>query len=110
MAYIDIYEQAHEEVFLQKLAVACLNKTKAVYTTGALDLTTLEDALVVYAGPRTVDFRRFAEEISAIVLAVSPTLTSDSADTAFLAAVNTAWIPFATLAEAKGLIELEVAA
>jgi len=110
MAYVDIYAQAREEAFLQKLTVAVIDKAKAVYQGGALDLTTFEDALVVYAGPRSVDFRRFAEEIAAIVLAIAPTLTSDSTDADFLTAVNSAWIPFATLAAAKGLVTVEAAA
>ena len=107
MAYVDIYTQAREEEFLRKLTVAIIDKAKAVYAGGALDLSTLEDTLVVYAGPRSADFRRFAEEVSAIVLAIAPTLTTSSPDADFLTAVNSAWIPFATLAAAKGLITVE---
>lgn len=110
-AYTDLYQQAFEEEFLQKLTTAIVGKVKDIYTgntPNGLVLTNLADALAAYAGPRTSDFRRFAGEFAFVVLAVNPTLNSASDDADFVTAVNTAWIPFASIAQAKGLITLGV--
>ena len=110
MAYQDLYTMAREETFLQKLTVAVVDKVRDQYVAGGgIDMTDPADVLAVYAGPRSQDFRRFAEEFAAVVLIVDNTLTSESADAAFDSAVGTAWGPYAALAEAKELITVEVA-
>lgn len=110
MAYIDLYGTAREEEFLQKLTVAITDKVRDQYVLGSgIDMTDAGDVLAVYAGPRSQDFRRFAEEFAAIVLIVDQALTGTSTDAEFDTAVNTAWLPYAELAENKGLITVEVA-
>ena len=109
MAYQDLYAQAREEQFLQKLTVAVVGKVRDQYVAGpGIDMASVADVLAVYAGPRSSDFRRFAEEIAAVVLVVDDSLTSDSADAEFDTAVDAVWGPYGALAAAKGLITVEV--
>ena len=111
MAYKDLYEVSQEELFRQKLTVAVVDKVRDQYVLGGgIDMTDASDVLAVYAGPRSKDFRRFAEEFAAIVLIVDSALTGTSTDAEFDTAVNTAWLPYAELAENKGLITVEVPA
>ena len=110
MAYIDLYGTAREEEFLQKLTVAVTDKVRDLYVAGGIQMTDPGDVLAVAAGPRNDDFRRFAEEMALTVLIVDSALTGTSTDAEFDTAVNTAWLPYAELAENKGLITVEVPA
>ena len=109
MAYEDLYDVADEELFLKKLTVAVADKVRDLYVAGGIQMTDPGDVLAVAAGPSTGDFRGFAEEMALIVLIVDSALTGTSTDAEFDTAVNTAWLPYAELAENKGLITVEVA-
>lgn len=109
MAYEDIYRLQSEELVLRPLTVAVASVAKDVFTEDAQ--TPAHDvrmALVNYAGPRTAEFRRFAQEIALIVLVLNPTLGVDSADQAYYDAVSGIWTAYAQLLAAKGSITVAV--
>ena len=109
MSYQSVYELAKEEQLLQRLAVASAEVARDVFVEGAgvanHDVRVL---LVPYAGPRTADWRRFAQEIALLVLFLNPTLTVDSLDPELLAAVAGLWTVYAQILVLKGTLTVPV--
>lgn len=105
MSYTEVYVATHEEQLLQRLTVAAAEMARDVFIEDAS--TPNHDArlaMVSYAGPRTAEFRRFAQEIALIVLVLNPTLGVDSADQDYYDAVSSIWTAYAQLLAAKGSI------
>lgn len=110
MAYVEIYKMAGEEQLLQRLTVACAEVARDVF----VEADTVADhatrlLMVPYAGPRTSDFRRFAEEISLLLLFLNPTLGAASTDVQLKTAVANLWTVYAQILIAKGLIQAQAA-
>jgi len=104
MAYIDVYTTAKEEQFLQRLSVAAAEAARDVFVDGTA--SAIDKAMVPYAGPRTADWRRFAEEIALLLLFLNPALDGESSDANLLDAVAGLWSVYAQILVAKGLIEV----
>ena len=69
MSYQTVYELAKEEQLLQRLAVASAEVARDVFVEGAgVANHDVRALLVPYAGPRTADWRRFAQEIALLLL------------------------------------------
>jgi hypothetical protein len=103
MAYADLDSLAQDEKFIQKLTFALTEKAKDVYV-GDNTLAGLDGATVAYVGPRTVDFRKAAEEISALILTVNPNLDLNSTDAEIDTAVGQVWTAFGKILQKRGLI------
>ena len=107
MGYIDIFRMAGETEMVQRLTVACAEVARDVFVeaVGVADHAT-RVAMVPYAGPRTSDFLRFAQELSLILLFLNPTLSPASTDVQLKTAVAGLWTTYAKILVAKGLIVL----
>ena len=109
MSYQSVYELAKEEQLLQRLAVASAEVARDVFVepagTANHDVRAL---LVPYAGPRTADWRRFAQEIALLLLFLNPTLAVDSTDAELKAAVAGLWTVYAQILVQKGTLTLPV--
>jgi len=105
MAYVDTYRLMGEEQLLQRLTVAVAEVARDVFVepVGTADHAT-RLLMVPYAGPRTSDFRRFAEEVALLLLFLNPTLTAASTDAQLKTAVANLWTVYAQILQAKGLI------
>lgn len=105
MSYQSTYDMVREEQIVQRLTVAVAEVARDVFIepigTANHDVRI---AMVPYAGPRTSDFRRFAEEIALILLFLNPTLTVASTDAQLKTAVTGLWTTYAQILIAKGLI------
>ena len=109
MAYTDIWTLAKEEQLLQRLAVAVAETARDVFVEGAgVANHDIRTAMVPYAGPRTADWRRFAQEIALLLLFLNPTLSLESTDEQLQTAVAGLWTVYAQILIAKGLIEVTV--
>ena len=107
MAYQDTYALAKEEQLLQRLSVASADVARDVFVEGAgVANHDVRVAMVPYAGPRTADWRRFAQEIALLLLFLNSTLDVDSTDTELKAAVAGLWTVYAQILIAKGLVEV----
>ena len=103
-----IYVNAVTEENVNRLTVAIANVVRDVF---------LEDAgtadhdirveLVNYAGPRTSDYERFAEQIAITVMAnPDAVIDADATDEQYEEVVAALWTSLAKLYEAKGIIAL----
>lgn len=109
MAYEDIYRLQSEELVLRPLTVAVAAVAKDVFTEDAgVPAHDVRLALVNYAGPRTAEFRRFAQEIALIILVLNPTLNAGSTDEDYYDAVSGIWTAYAQLLVAKGALSVAV--
>ena len=109
MSYQTVYELAKEEQLLQRLAVASAEVARDVFVEGAgVANHDVRALLVPYAGPRTADWRRFAQEIALLLLFLNPTLDVDSLDPELKAAVAGLWTVYAQILIEKGLITVPV--
>jgi hypothetical protein len=104
-SYTDTFRMAGETQFIQALTVACADVAKDVFVeaVGVADHAT-RLAMVPYAGPRTSDFLRFAQEISLLLLFLNPTLVATSTDAQIKTAVAGLWTTYAKILVAKKLI------
>lgn len=111
MAYVDVFQAMTEEQILQRLTIAVADVARDVYVEAPTEPShDLRLALVAYAGQRTADFRRFAEEVALLILLLNPTLGVASSDGDIKTAVAALWTVYAGLLQAKGLIAVEAAA
>jgi len=109
MSYQSVYELAKEEQLLQRLAVASAEVARDVFVEGAgVPNHDVRVLMVPYAGPRTADWRRFAQEIALLLLFLNPTLAVDSTDAELLAAVAGLWTVYAQILISKGTLTLPV--
>lgn len=107
MAYVDTYRLMGEEQLLQRLTVACAEVARDVFVEAGTVANHAERLLMVpYAGPRSADFRRFAEEIALLLLFLNPTLGTASTDAQLKTAVANLWTVYAQILIAKGLIQV----
>ena len=109
MSYQSVYELAKEEQLLQRLAVASAEVARDVFVEGAgVANHDVRALLVPYAGPRTADWRRFAQEIALLLLFLNPTLDVDSLDPELKTAVGNLWTVYAQILVEKGTLTLPV--
>jgi len=103
-----IYVNAVTEENVNRLAIAIANVVRSVFLEGAgVAEHDLRIQLVNYAGPRTADYERFANEIAITVMAnPSPVIDADATDAQYEAVVASLWTSLAKLYEAKGIISL----
>lgn len=111
MAYLDTYMLARDPQLTQRLVAAvaqqCTNVWVEAPTTPNHDVRV---ALVAYAGPRLVDFERFAEEVALLLCVLNPTLGIATPDAELVTALEAVWTAYALIMQAKGLISVAAVA